>query len=146
MNNKEPAPSYILGIDMGVASIGLALLKADPDDKRPIAPLAGFVRTWSVPEGASERRERRAVRRNLSRRRRRLDRIGRILQEAGMLASPRTGTSPVALRAKASRMEVSKQELAEAILHMAKHRGKPDMRRRHPAMMTPKRVGWSMKA
>lgn len=129
MNNKEPTPPYILGIDMGVASIGLALLKAAPDG-RPFGILGGFVRTWPVPEGASGRREKRAMRRNLARRRRRLDRVRHILQEVGMLGSPRSSTSPVALRAKASRMKVSKQELAEAILHITKHRGKPDMRRR----------------
>ena len=129
MTNKETTPAYILGVDMGVASIGLALLEAAPDG-RPLGIMEGFVRTWPVPEGASGRREKRAMRRNLARRRRRLDRVRHILQEAGMLGSPRSNASPVALRAKASRMEVSKQELAEAILHIAKHRGKPDMRRR----------------
>lgn len=129
MNKIASTPPYILGIDMGVASIGLALLEAAPDG-RPFGIMGGFVRTWPVPEGASGRREKRAMRRNLARRRRRLDRVRHILQEVGMLGSPRSSTSPVALRAKASRMKVSKQELAEAILHITKHRGKPDMRRR----------------
>ena len=128
MDANTTVRPYILGIDVGVASIGLALLDLD-EEGDPVGIRRGYVRTWPAPEGAGGRRQKRSMRRNIARRGRRLNRVADILEQAGMLASPRTGASPVALRAKASRMKVSLQELAEAILHIAKHRGKPDMRR-----------------
>ena len=47
MVNKTP---YILGVDVGVASLGLALINAN--DSSDI--ISGIVRTYRIPEGAAE--------------------------------------------------------------------------------------------
>ncbi|MDE0004123.1 MAG: hypothetical protein OXQ29_15645 [Rhodospirillaceae bacterium] len=107
--------------------LGLAVVELDQAGN-PVRPLAGFVRTFPVPEGAANRRRVRSMRRKTARRRRRLQRLKSILEDAGMYGTPRTASSPIKLRAKATREIVTLQELSEAILHIAKHRGKATRR------------------
>ena len=121
---KDNRP-YILGLDVGVASLGLALI----DAKSRSDIIAGAVRVYSLPVGASERREKRGMRRSLNRRGRRLDRISNLLCDYGIGYNRRNASkkilnySPIKARAKASREKVSLDLFARAILHMAKHRG-----------------------
>jgi CRISPR-associated endonuclease Csn1 len=125
---------YCLGIDVGVASLGLAIIKtegygkslpAPPDDFIP----AGIVRTYPIPEGAEERRLKRGARRNGERETRRLDRLSELLAAHGIgyrrgkIPKELLDVSPIKLRAKASREKVELAHLSRALLHMARHRG-----------------------
>lgn len=132
MTKHETSFSYRLGIDVGVASIGIAILQLnDPagGDENDFTAIGGTVRLFSLPEGAEERRSKRSMRRNNEREKKRLDRLGDLLSRHG-LGRPRKrmekrllDQSPIKLRAKASREEIEPDELARALLHMARHRG-----------------------
>ncbi len=132
----EPARKmrYRLGIDVGVASLGIAIVElgsptSSTQGNFPTHIVGGSVRTWPIPEGAAERRQKRAMRRNIERRERRLDRLSDLLAENG-LGYPRKGVpkelldkSPIKFRAKGSREKIGLDEFSRALLHMARHRG-----------------------
>lgn len=129
--------SYILGVDVGVASLGVSLITAEKNFKI----LAGAVRTYPIPEGARDRRLVRGARRGLERRGRRLDRLSELLKSHGIgylrkeasqfkikfpaEEEPQTilNYSPIKARAMASRGKVELGLLARALLHMARNRG-----------------------
>lgn len=129
---------YRLGIDVGVASLGLAILKLSDENasggEQKFHIERGAVRLYPLPEGASERRDKRGMRRNIARRRRRLDRLGELLSahEIGYLRKEAEkellDLSPIRIRADASRKQVPLPHLARALLHMAKHRGSSAIR------------------
>lgn len=125
---------YRLGIDVGVASLGLAVLPFDsainPETGEADYTIAGgTVRTYPLPIGAEDRRGQRGMRRNLNSRKRRLERLSNILFTHGIGSRQENSSkeildlSPIKLRAKASRERVELSHLASALLHMAKHRG-----------------------
>jgi CRISPR-associated endonuclease Csn1 len=134
MNLGNTKFRYRLGLDVGVASLGIAILALEGDKNKETGEPnykihGGSVLTYPLPEGAAERREKRGMRRNIERRNRRLDRISDLLTSFG-ISSPRKQTpktildlSPIKLRAKASREQVELAHLARAFLHMARHRG-----------------------
>ena len=74
---------YVLGIDVGVASLGMAVIKVDKKNK-PIDIEQGFVRTWSVPEGSETRRLARSQRRIIDRKKSRLRRISQLFEKKGI--------------------------------------------------------------
>ena len=133
MNSQNRPFRYRLGIDVGVASLGIAILALkdnNPENSEPEYHIVGgSVRTYPIPEGAAERREKRGMRRTIERRGRRLDRLSGLLVAHG-IGSRRKEVpkdilelSPIKLRAKASRERVELAHLARAFLHMARHRG-----------------------
>ena len=115
---SEKAPfRYRLGIDVGVASLGIAILAledgVDVDAGEPdFRIVGGSVRTYPIPEGAAERREKRGMRRNIARRERRLDRLADLLTTHGVGyrrdEAPKDilDHSPIKARAQASRERV----------------------------------------
>ena len=119
---------YKLGIDVGVASLGLAIVEVDNagNEKRVIQ---GYVRTWSVPEGGEARRLARSQRRIIDRKQSRLKRLSKIFLDYGFghpikkMPKELLDKSPIKLRAKAIGEKISIDELQRVILHMAKHRG-----------------------
>lgn len=126
MNSK---PNYRLGLDIGIASVGAALLAQDHI-------IAMFVRTFDKAETAKEgeslnkiRREARLTRRRVHRRAFRLSRLRRTLHRMGLIATPEiesitmTGVSPWDLRAQAITQSLQPHELAFALYHIIKHRG-----------------------
>ena len=123
--DKWKEMSYILGVDVGVASLGVALITVEEKFKI----LAGAVRTYPIPEGARDRRLVRGARRGLERRGRRLDRLSKLLKSHGIgyLRKEASQTilnySPIKARAMASRGKVELELLARALLHMARNRG-----------------------
>jgi len=125
---------YRLGVDVGVASLGIAILalKDDLHSKTGEPDYfihSGSVRTYPIPEGAAERRTKRSIRRNIERRKRRLDRLSDLLADNGIgyrrkdVPKKTLNLSPIKIRAKASREKVALAHLARALLHMARHRG-----------------------
>ncbi|MBE0472271.1 MAG: type II CRISPR RNA-guided endonuclease Cas9, partial [Methyloprofundus sp.] len=120
---------YRLGLDIGIASVGAALLT---DDKI----LALHVRTFEKAESAQKgeslnkiRREARLARRRIRRRAFRLTRLRRALHRAGLIDTPEIesiniiGNSPWSLRAKGLDKQLAPRELAYVLYHIIKHRG-----------------------
>ncbi len=129
------ADNITLGLDIGIASCGWALI--DDADKRILG--AG---TWGfeVPEVAKTRESKAAVRRDARGQRRRLRRrryrmrdIRKLLFENDLLASPlpppdekgqsKPSLDPWGLRAEALDRKLLGEEFATILIHIAKHRG-----------------------
>lgn len=128
---------YRIGLDIGIASVGWAvLLNDDQDEPFRIEDLG--VRIFEAAEvpktGASlaaPRREARTTRRRLRRRRHRLERIKELLEreklieiQSFMERYDQEGLPNVyQLRYEALDRKLSDQEFAQVLLHIAKHRG-----------------------
>ncbi|MDR1027056.1 MAG: type II CRISPR RNA-guided endonuclease Cas9, partial [Rickettsiales bacterium] len=117
---------YKLGLDLGVGSIGAAVINYDTG-----AIVDAGVRIFEVSEGAVERREKRTMRKNTRRTRMRMKMLAKILADNGLYPSDNpAGTR--ALRAVPvymirtdaldNKLE-SPYFIGRAILHLAKHRG-----------------------
>lgn len=129
---------YILGLDLGIASVGWACVWVD-EDGNPTGLLDCGVRTFEraeVPKTgdslAAARRQARSVRRLIRRRAHRLLRLRRLLKREGVLAATDFGADglPVgmpleawALRVAGLDRKLEPKEWAAVLLHMVKHRG-----------------------
>ena len=126
-----PKPdSYTLGLDIGMASVGAALLADDHI-------VALFVRTFDKAETAKEgeslnkiRRDARLTRRRIRRRAHRLLRLRRLFKRIGLLPTNPDNTalsaddlSPWQLRAEGLNRRLDPQEWAAVLYHLVKHRG-----------------------
>ncbi len=119
---------YTLGVDIGIASTGAALLLDDHI-------LGLHVRTFDKAETDKEgdslnkiRREARLTRRRLRRRAHRLLRLCRLFKRIGLIeaATPSIFTLPVStwlLRADALNRRMTNHEWASVLYHIVKHRG-----------------------
>jgi CRISPR-associated endonuclease Csn1 len=127
---SQSAP-YTLGLDIGIASVGAALLL--PEQERI---LALHVRTFDKAETAKEgeslnkiRRDARSVRRRLRRRAHRLQRLCRLLRRQAVVTSgvPAsflvTSSTAWDLRAEGLDRQLTAHEWATVLYHLAKHRG-----------------------
>ncbi len=123
-----------LGIDLGIASCGWALI--DQDDMNPGRIVAMGSRTWDAPETDKDRRPtnqlrrgHRSMRRVLNRRRQRMSEIRRLFHKQGLIeVQGPTGLriaklDPWNLRAEGLDRKLTGRELAVALGHIAKHRG-----------------------
>lgn len=129
-------PRYILGIDLGISSIGTALFKIKQDAK-DLNDIHSFecildagVRICSCPEGAQARRIARNQRTNKKHRKIRKKQLTALLQEYGLLPVDRSAlelglrSAPYALRAKAMQEPLRHpHELGFCIMNIAKLRG-----------------------
>lgn len=123
---SKPA-GYVLGLDIGMASVGAALLS----DQHI---LALHVRTFDKAETADKgeslnsiRRAARSTRRRLRRRSYRLLRLRRLFEREGLTLtadnSYATSASPWTLRAEGLDRRLTNQEWGIALYHLIKHRG-----------------------
>ena len=128
---------YTLGLDIGITSVGWAVLRNDKDgEPKRIQDLG--VRTFDAAEqskGASlaaPRREARGARRRLRRHRHRLERIRWLMEQSGimpaaaieaMYAEGGFTVSPYELRAAALDRLLTKEELVRVLIHLAQRRG-----------------------
>lgn len=121
---------YCLGLDLGVGSIGSAIVELDKENRAKQIVDAG-VRIFEVSEGAEERRIKRTMRKNLIRTRKRLELLAKKLCENKLWVDS-TPEGTVKLSAKSPykiRFDAVHEKLANpnyigrAILHLAKHRG-----------------------
>ncbi len=128
MNNNN-TPNYTLGLDIGMASVGAALLGNDQI-------IALHVRTFDKAETAKEgeslnkiRRDARLTRRRIRRRAFRLLRLRRLLKREGLIAGHDSdiirsvGISPWQLRSEGLERALTPQEWAAVLYHIVKHRG-----------------------
>ncbi len=127
--------SKVLGLDCGIASVGWAVIETDVEnaDGRIIA--CG-TRMFDTPETDKERRPKselrrmyRGQRRVIRRRRQRMNAVRKLLHEHGLLDSATShalkyqGVDPWTVRGEAAHRLLTKQELAIALGHIARHRG-----------------------
>lgn len=128
-----PNEDLILGLDLGIASIGWAVIK-DPAKGGGIVAMG--VRTFDVPETDKERtptnhlrRQHRGLRRVFRRRRQRMRDLRKLFFQHGVIESvattsvPAATLDPWAIRGAALDRKLSPRELAVALAHIAKHRG-----------------------
>lgn len=130
--------NYILGLDLGIASVGWACVWID-ENEHTIGLLDCGVRTFEraeVPKTgdslAKARREARSVRRLIRRRAHRLLRLRRLLKHEGILKAADFGANrlpenlPIdawALRVAGLDKKLAAKEWAAVLLHLVKHRG-----------------------
>jgi CRISPR-associated endonuclease Csn1 len=139
--------SYTLGIDLGVNSLGVAVVNAE-DRKilytgaRIFSPgFEGDFESGKEESRAAQRRKARQQRRQTDRRRRRMVNIFRLLQTFGLLPDgeretvlpklddelrrkyPDTEILPYFLRAKGLDEALTREELGRALYHLAQRRG-----------------------
>lgn len=120
---------YTLGLDIGMASVGAALLTEQ-------RILGLHVRTFDKAETAKEgdplnktRREARLTRRRIRRRAHRLLRLVRLFKRTGLIAEARpeafalSGVSPWDLRAEGLDRLLAPAQWAATLYHIVKHRG-----------------------
>lgn len=135
----KPNPiNYILGLDIGIASVGWAMVEID-EDENPICLIDLGVRVFEraeVPKTgdslATARRLARSVRRLTRRRAHRLLRARRLLKREGVLQAAdfdenglikSLPNTPWQLRIAALDRRLAPLEWAAVLLHLIKHRG-----------------------
>lgn len=129
--------NYRIGLDIGIASVGWAVLENNTHDE-PFRIIDLGVRIFDTAEqpktGASlalPRREARSARRRLRRRRDRIERIKKLFQSEGLIdieefeARYKKAGLPDVYRLRYEGLDrvLSDDELAQVLLHIAKHRG-----------------------
>jgi len=135
---QQKPQRYILGLDLGIASVGWACVWAD-ENEHPIGLLDCGVRMFEraeVPKTgdslALARRQARSVRRLIRRRAHRLPRLRRLLKRGGGLLSADFDENglvrglPIdawALRVAGLDRKLNNKEWAAVLLHLVKHRG-----------------------
>ncbi len=133
----ESKLDYRIGLDIGIASVGWAVLQNNTNDE-PIRIVDMGVRIFDKAEIAKTgdplagpRRAARSARRRLRRRRHRLDRIKFLFEKEGLINIDSFDTrynknnlpDVYELRYKALDSKLTNDELAQVLLHIAKHRG-----------------------
>jgi CRISPR-associated endonuclease Csn1 len=139
--------SYVLGVDLGVKSVGLALI--DSEGRRIVhtavrvfpAGVEGDFETGHDESKNKKRREARLARRQTERRARRMQKVFHLLQRQGLLPEGEAGEClkaldrelarkypphpgvPYTLRAKALNDQLEPRELGRALYHLAQRRG-----------------------
>lgn len=130
MNDKKNLGPLTFGFDIGIASVGWAVLS-------PTRIVDLGVRCFDKAETAKEgkslnlaRRSARLMRRRLRRRAWRLTKLGRLLKREGLVADTKvfllpsaTQVSPWQLRKEGLDRGLSPEEWARVMYHLCKHRG-----------------------
>ncbi|TGZ98334.1 type II CRISPR RNA-guided endonuclease Cas9 [Rodentibacter pneumotropicus] len=123
--------NYILGLDLGIASIGWAVVEID-EESSPIRLIDVGVRTFERAEVAKtgeslalSRRLARSSRRLIKRRAERLKKAKRLLKAEKVLHSidEKLPINVWQLRVKGLEEKLERQEWAAVLLHLLKHRG-----------------------
>ncbi|MCQ9327502.1 type II CRISPR RNA-guided endonuclease Cas9 [Neisseria dentiae] len=138
---KATTHRYILGLDLGIASVGWALVLVD-ENEHPIGLLDCGVRTFEKGETNKGeplnkiRREKRSIRRLLDHRQERLWKLRQLLKEQKLLTAENFPSDksikgvlkniPIEawqLRAAGLDRKLAEKEWAAVLLHLVKHRG-----------------------
>lgn len=139
---KEPSQMsefhYALGLDIGIGSVGWAVLRNQPNgepDRIQDLGVRIFDKAEQPKTGASlaaPRRDARSARRRLRRHRHRLERIRYLMEQRGimpvadiqaMYAAGGFQKSPYQLRAEALDRPLIKEEAVRVLIHLAQRRG-----------------------
>lgn len=130
---------YTLGLDIGIASVGWAVLRNNLDGEPERIDDLGvriFERAENEKDGSSlalPRREARGTRRRLRRHRHRLERIRYLLERCGVMRMEEIEklyqqpggfcVSPYQLRAEALDRPLTREEAVRVLIHLAQRRG-----------------------
>jgi len=129
---------YALGLDIGIGSVGWAVLRNQPNgepDRIQDLGVRIFDKAEQPKTGASlaaPRRDARSARRRLRRHRHRLERIRYLMEQRGimpvadiqaMYAAGGFPKSPYQLRAEALDRPLTKEEAVRVLIHLAQRRG-----------------------
>jgi len=129
---------YALGLDIGIGSVGWAVLRNQPNgepDRLQDLGVRIFDKAEQPKTGASlaaPRRDARSARRRLRRHRHRLERIRYLMEQRGimpvldiqaMYAAGGFQKSPYQLRAEALDRPLTKEEAVRVLIHLAQRRG-----------------------
>ncbi|CAE10505.1 type II CRISPR RNA-guided endonuclease Cas9 [Wolinella succinogenes] len=132
----------ILGVDLGISSLGWAIVEYDKDDEAANRIIDCGVRLFTAAETPKKkespnkaRREARGIRRVLNRRRVRMNMIKKLFLRAGLIQDVDLDGEGGMFYSKANRADVWElrhdglyrllkgDELARVLIHIAKHRG-----------------------
>ncbi|SUT94987.1 CRISPR-associated endonuclease Csn1 family protein [[Actinobacillus] rossii] len=128
---KTSSLNYILGLDLGIASVGWAVVEID-EQENPLGLIDVGVRTFEraeVPKTgeslALARRLARSSRRLVKRRAERLKKAKRLLKAENLLLSTdeKLPNDVWQLRVKGLEQQLEREEWAAVLLHLLKHRG-----------------------
>ena len=127
---------YAIGLDVGIESVGYAVLEVDSHDQPFRIERLGsriFDRAKHPKDGSSltaPRREARSARRRLRRHRHRLERIRGLIVSCGLLTSEQMEalfdgklSDIYEVRTRALDEPVTREEFARILIHMAQRRG-----------------------
>lgn len=147
IRNRLGDREYSLGLDLGVGSIGAAVVALEPDEDGVLYasdPVFACSRVFASSEGASTRREKRGHRNSLRHRSNRLKHLWKLLARKGLMlpfseevvTNPQSlrfseesmKKDPYTLRYKGLREELTLEELGVALYHIANHRGSSSVR------------------
>ena len=133
MNDKKNLGQFTFGFDIGIASVGWAVLN---ETRIVDLGVRAFDKAETAKEGESlnlARRTARLLRRRLRRRAWRLTKLARLLKKAGLINDVNIHKQPPAkgfatpnlwqLRVEALDRKLNPEELARVIYHLCKHRG-----------------------
>ena len=127
--------NYRIGLDIGIGSVGWAVLENDIETEEPIRILDLGVRTFNVNEvpktgesTAKSRREKRGLHRRTRRKAFRVERAKKLINaslgvDSDSVLQKLNNIDVYELRARAIDEEISNEELARVILHIYKRRG-----------------------
>lgn len=142
LNNRP----YTIGLDMGVGSIGLAVIALEEQTGKlaPAEPVFTTSRIFTPSTGASERREKRGQRNAIRHKSNRLRFLWKLLASKNLMLpfsseaviDPATlrfdnetiKKDPYSLRLKGLSQQLSLSELGYALYHIANHRGASSIR------------------
>lgn len=122
MENKVLERKYILGLDIGITSVGYGLID---DETRDVIDAGVRLFPEAAAKNNDDRRTKRGARRLKRRRIHRLERVKQLLIDYKIIhknAIPKS-TNPYAIRVKGLTEMLTKEEFAIALLHLAKRRG-----------------------
>lgn len=111
--------SKVLGIDIGINNVGYGLIEKESGE---ILKAGVRLFTEANKNANQERREKRCLRRQIRRRKHRLDRIKELLGKYGFPVD-KLSNNPYEIRRRAIYEKVELWEIAVALLHIAKRRG-----------------------
>lgn len=112
--------NYILGLDIGIASVGWAVINKD---NKEIVKSGVRLFDCADPSKNQERRTYRGVRRNIRRRAHRLSNVEQFLVNHGIIRPTNINETPLELRNKGLNEKLSKEEIFVSLFNIAKHRG-----------------------
>ncbi len=124
---------YTLGLDLGIASVGWAVLNLDEGNNPTHIVDTGVIKVQSMEDDKgnlinSKRRDNRGARRTLRRRQHRVNRMKNLVkQEFGFDSIAdvysNTNTNVYELKVNGLKNQLSEAELSKCLIHYCKHRG-----------------------
>lgn len=147
IRNKLGERDYSMGLDLGVGSIGIAVVAMELDEKGTSFPtelIYANSRIFSSSKGAAERRSSRCQRNSIRHKAHRLKKLWQLLATRGFMKpycseivqDPATlrfsnemiKADPYKLRLRGLEEKLSIEEIGVALYHMANHRGSSSVR------------------